>query len=69
MGDGPTSARLAVVDYNADTQTLLKPVVWVKENGWFRTPAGEWLPDVEQDPANVTEEEYRQPICSLSMLP
>ena len=45
--DGPTSSRIAVVDFNADTQRLLDPVVWVKENGWFRTPEGDknWLPE------------------------
>ncbi len=39
MGDGPTSARVAVVDFNADTQTLCEPVVWDEDEGWFRHPA------------------------------
>ncbi len=53
MGDGPTSARVAVVDFNADTQTLGDPVVWDEDQEWFHAPAGngdqetekEWLPD------------------------
>lgn len=54
LGDGPTSARVAVVDFNADTQTLSDPVVWDAEEGWFHAPATpggdepapepEWLP-------------------------
>ena len=28
LADGPTSARFAVVDYNADTETLAKPARW-----------------------------------------
>jgi hypothetical protein len=53
MGDGPTSARVAVVDFNADSQTLGDPVVWDEDRGWFHAPAAngdqeayfEWLPD------------------------
>lgn len=57
MADGPTSSRIAVVDFNADTQKLTPPVVWNREVGWFHSPpagaqgdggspaAGEWLPD------------------------
>ena len=54
LGDGPTSARVAVVDFNADTQTLSDPVVWDVDQGWFHAPAApgegeqkkepEWLP-------------------------
>jgi hypothetical protein len=55
--DGPTSSRVAVVDFNANTQTLTAPVVWDADHGWFHQPlkappaAGEepegveWLPD------------------------
>ena len=51
IGDGPTSSRIAVVDFNADTQQLIDPVAWKPENGWFRVPAeGEWLPDAPKDP-------------------
>ena len=39
MGDGPTSSRVAVVDFNADTQTLSDPVVWDADQGWFHAPA------------------------------
>src|SRR3990172_744553 len=38
MGDGPTSARIAVVDFNADTKQLTAPAVWDRESGWFRSP-------------------------------
>ena len=48
---GPTSSRIAVVDFNADTQQLIDPVAWKPENGWFRVPAeGEWLPDAPKNP-------------------
>jgi hypothetical protein len=33
--DGPTSARVAVVDYNADTGILAKPVAWKAETKEF----------------------------------
>ncbi|MBI5951002.1 MAG: hypothetical protein HY865_05050 [Chloroflexi bacterium] len=52
LGDGPTSARIAVVDYNADTQTLLDPIKWFDKQGWFYTPAGEPLPDSPPDPTS-----------------
>ncbi|HSF83880.1 MAG TPA: hypothetical protein VLA49_21805 [Anaerolineales bacterium] len=65
FGDGPTSARLAVVDYNADTQRVLDPVEWVEKSGWFRTPGGDWLPEAPRDLTNVKDPqkyapEYRQ---------
>jgi hypothetical protein len=56
MGDGPTSSRVVVVDFNADTQQLFDPVTWDAEQGWFHAPATsskaegerkndiEWLP-------------------------
>ena len=56
FGDGPTSSRIAVVDFNADTQQLTAPVVWNAENGWFRVPAdGEWLPDAPKEPPKGRE--------------
>jgi hypothetical protein len=51
FGDGPTSSRIAVVDFNADTQQVTAPVIWHPENGWFRvSPDGEWLPDAPKEP-------------------
>jgi hypothetical protein len=47
LDDGPTSARVAVVDYNADMHTLTAPVAWDKEKKWFYVPGSnpvEWLP-------------------------
>ncbi len=35
MMDGPTSARVAVVDYDADSDILTKPVEWDKETKKF----------------------------------
>ena len=52
LGDGPTSARIAVVDYNADTQKLLDPVKWLEKQGWFYTPTGDPLPNSPHDLAN-----------------
>ncbi|RPI78675.1 MAG: hypothetical protein EHM41_24490, partial [Chloroflexi bacterium] len=44
MGDGPTSSRVAVVDFNADTQTLNEPVMWDEDEFWFISPEKkEWL--------------------------
>jgi hypothetical protein len=45
FGDGPTSSRIAIVDYNNDTKQLIDPLTWVKENGWFKLPNGDWLPE------------------------
>jgi hypothetical protein len=57
--DGPTSSRIAVVDINADTQKLLEPLVWVKENGWFRKPGDQkgWLPDAPRGKTNTRKYE------------
>ena len=66
FGDGPTSARIAVVDFNADTQTLIQPVVWDSDVGWFKAPPeagsgnGEWLPDLPHITSRMTEEERQQ---------
>ncbi len=35
LADGPTSARVAVVDYNADNGVLVKPVQWSPEKKMF----------------------------------
>jgi hypothetical protein len=36
LGDGPTSARFVVVDYNGDSGTLTPPATWVgDENAFF----------------------------------
>ena len=47
FGDGPTSSRIAVVDFNADTQQLTDPLLWNREAGWFRVPGDveKWLPE------------------------
>jgi hypothetical protein len=57
MGDGPTSSRVAVVDFNADTQALSKPVVWDEEQGWFHAPgsANDWLPDPPKVPKYIND--------------
>ena len=36
IGDGPTSARFAVVDYNGDTQELAAPATWDNQATCFR---------------------------------
>lgn len=72
LGDGPTSSRVAVVDFNADTQTLTRPVAWDADKGWFRLPPGEppmdggepeeleWLPDAPRDVSRVRDpQKYR----------
>lgn len=43
LADGPTSARLAVVDYNADCDVLVPPVRWNDRTYRFEGPAGELL--------------------------
>jgi hypothetical protein len=40
LRDGPTSARFAVVDYDATTNTLTPPAVWDKKNCCYRRPDG-----------------------------
>lgn len=66
MEAGPTSSRVAVVDFNADTQTLTDPVVWDEKERWFHTPLSEkdWLPDAPDVRANTMmvkdPEKYRQ---------
>jgi hypothetical protein len=69
MGDGPTSSRVAVVDFNADMQTLDKPVAWDPVQGWFHKPEDKnaWLPDPPKVPKNINDpkkvkdaEKYRE---------
>ena len=69
MGNGPTSSRAVVVDFNGDTQTLAAPVVWDEDEGWFHTPLAEddWLPDPPTVPKNIDDgikvkdpEKYKQ---------
>ena len=64
FGDGPTSSRIAVVDFNADTQQVAAPVVWDADSGWFRVPSdGEWLPDAPKEPPKdrpLSEDEQRE---------
>ncbi len=43
LGDGPTSARFAVVDYDAHTETLTPPARWDKEREGFLAPDGTLL--------------------------
>ena len=67
MGDGPTSSRVAVVDFNATTQTLTEPVIWDSDQGWFHIPPAnssvdsdepeeiEWLPNAPRDISRVKD--------------
>ena len=43
LGDGPTSSRFAVVDFNADTGVLVPPAKWDQELRHFVGPKGEVL--------------------------
>lgn len=43
LADGPTSARFAVVDYDATTGKLAPPAAWDGRNDVFTGPAGEAL--------------------------
>ena len=73
FSDGPTSSRVAVVDFNANTQTLTEPVVWDADQGWFHLPLEKssadsdepeeiaWLPDAPRDISRVKDpERYRE---------
>ncbi len=55
MGAGPTSARVCVVDFNADTQTLQPAILWDPKEGWFLTPGDDpvWLPDPPEVAKNI----------------
>ena len=43
LADGPTSSRLVVVDYNADTGKLVDPALWNDKLRRFEGPNGEEL--------------------------
>ena len=43
LSDGPTSARVAVVDYNADTGTLGAPAVWNSTENRFADEKGKLI--------------------------
>jgi hypothetical protein len=43
LADGPTSARFAVVDYNADTGTVTPPAKWQPKQNVFVGPDGQTL--------------------------
>lgn len=55
LAAGPTSARICVVDFNADTQTLHPPIEWDPKEGNFKKPGqdGNWLPDLSQIANNI----------------
>jgi hypothetical protein len=55
FSDGPTSSRIVIVDYNADTRQLIEPLIWVKENGWFKVPSA-----AGQEPAWLAEPPSRR---------
>ncbi|RWP58165.1 serine protease [Mesorhizobium sp.] len=55
IGDGPTSARFAVVDYDASTEILTPPAEWNADKNAFVGPGGATL-----DQANVDSPQYRQ---------
>lgn len=62
LSNGPTSSRIAVVDYNGDTQTLRDPIRWDEKNGWFILPedagqsVGQPLPDGAEIPADYKKD-------------
>lgn len=43
IGDGPTSARFAIVDYDGSTEILAPPARWVEELNAFVDPSGRLL--------------------------
>ena len=47
LASGPTSARFAVVDYNADTGTLIPPAKWDAEQNAFTGTDGKPLKDIK----------------------
>jgi hypothetical protein len=55
IGDGPTSARFAVVDYDASAETLTPPAKWDARDNFFRDPEGVLL-----DKGNLASPQYRQ---------
>ncbi|OCP19927.1 MULTISPECIES: hypothetical protein [unclassified Ensifer] len=55
IGDGPTSARFAVVDYDSSAETLAPPATWDAENNVFTDTNG-----VPLNKANIASPQYRQ---------
>jgi hypothetical protein len=55
LGDGPTSARFAVVDYDAHTETLTAPARWDAQASAFLDPQGTRL-----DRNNTTALQFHQ---------
>jgi hypothetical protein len=49
LADGPTSARFAVVDYNADTGTVTPPAKWQPKQNIFVGPDGQPLDQHAKD--------------------
>ncbi|MFC2142132.1 hypothetical protein ACFLR7_04275 [Acidobacteriota bacterium] len=47
--DGPTSSRLAVVDYNSELDKVFSPVVWNKEKWCFVSAEGQLLDKDKKD--------------------
>ncbi len=43
LADGPTSARFAVVDYDAHTEVLIPPACWDQKKATFVAPDGKVL--------------------------
>ncbi len=71
FSDGPTSSRIAVVDFNGDTQSLTLPIVWNETVGWFHKPLKDaqakidWIPDSPPDmrrrrKTQKLKDEYKQ---------
>jgi hypothetical protein len=50
LGDGPTSARFAVVDYDGHTETLAPPAHWDKNHDRFLAPDGTSLDRLNTKP-------------------
>jgi hypothetical protein len=55
IGDGPTSARLVVVDYDAHTETVAPPARWDAGTNKFLDPSGKVL-----DKRNADGPQFRQ---------
>jgi hypothetical protein len=49
MAEGPTSARLAVVDYDGDTKRLEPPAQWNEAQWYFVEPKGQLLTAAQRD--------------------
>ncbi|GLS23509.1 hypothetical protein GCM10007874_65300 [Labrys miyagiensis] len=49
ISDGPTSARFAVVDFDATTNQLEKPARWRADEDAFYSPAGKKLDESQKD--------------------